>query len=66
MTRWDDPYVPFDAVAFDRYVRRQLKQRPRPPITLVSRSFYDAWSRRWKAHWLSLALGYPSKEPPIR
>ena len=66
MIRWDAPQEPFDPRAFERLVRRQLRERPRSPMTLVSSSFYFAWLRRWKAHWLSLALGYPSKEPPIR
>jgi hypothetical protein len=38
-------------------------QRPR---YLMRASFVFAWSRRWKAHWLSKALGYPSAEPQVR
>ena len=64
--RWDDPQPPFDAAAFREAVKAQLQRRPRPSVALVPPSLGYAWCRRWAAHRLSRALGYPSKEPPIR
>ena len=63
MIRWDDPQVPAD---LRRCMADVLAQSRRPSVTLVRLSFYRAWCRRWAAHRLSRALGYPSKEPPIR
>lgn len=64
--RWDKPQPPFDFDEHRRLVREVLARRPRPSVSLVPPSFYFAWCRRWAAHRLSQALGYPSKEPPIR
>lgn len=61
-SRWDAPQPPPDL----RVIAAELLARRRPPTTLVSVSFFNAWCRRWAAHRLSRSLGYPSKEPPIR
>jgi hypothetical protein len=63
--RWDAPQEPYSQRDADAAMKHAL-QRPRYRPPLYPASFVFAWSRRWKAHWLSQALGYPSKEPPIR
>lgn len=49
------------------FAERLYAMAGRPPRRMLVRpSFYNAWCRRWNAHYLSKALGYSSKDPPIR
>ncbi len=53
-----------DIAAAARAIRECV--RPPPRAIPVRSSFYFAWVRRWKAHYLSTALGYDSCEPLVR